>query len=157
MDIDVSVDRSGAEPTLLFTVRLAHPPARVWRSLTDSEQLSRWYPCRVELEPRLGGRIAFLMEGEAPEESIVTEFDEPRTLAYEWGGERLRWSIEPEGDGSILRLSNTILDPDWMPRTAAGWDSCLEALSTVLAGDAAPRQIGPDAAKIARYRAQLAE
>lgn len=155
MTLHVSVDRRRAEPVLLFSLRLEHSPTRIWRALTSPDELSRWYPCRVELEPRVGGRIVFFMDGEEPEESVLTECDAPRALAYEWSGERLRWSIEPDGEGSILRLSNTILDPDWMPRTAAGWDTCLEALTAVLAGDPLSPHIGPDAEKIERYRSRL--
>ncbi|WP_449279081.1 SRPBCC family protein [Leucobacter sp. GX24907] len=155
MTIHVNVDRSTDEPVLQFSLRLAHSPARVWHMLTDPDELSRWYPCRVELEPRVGGRIAFLMDDEAPDESTVTEFAEPQVLAYDWAGERLRWTIDADGAGSVLQLNNSILDPDWMPRTAAGWETCLETLSALLEGDTPVSQAGPDRAKIERYRAQF--
>ncbi|MFF3852245.1 SRPBCC family protein [Micromonospora sp. NPDC002575] len=156
MSTEVTVDRSHPEgPVLLLKRRLPHAVARVWEAVTRSEELSRWYPCRIELEPREGGRITFLFEGEEPEVSHLTEFDPPHALAYEWSGERLRWTIEPDGDGSILRLSSTVLNPDWMPRTAAGWDTCFEDLLALLAGEPATSHSGPDDAKIERYRTHL--
>jgi uncharacterized protein YndB with AHSA1/START domain len=156
MSTDVTVDRSHPDgPVLLLERRLPHPAARVWEAITRSDALSRWFPCRIELEPREGGAIPFLFDGEEPEVSRVTECDPPRALAYEWSGERLRWTIEPDGDGCVLRLSNTILDPDWMPRTAAGWDACFDDLSSLLAGERPTGRSGPDDERIARFRSQL--
>lgn len=156
MSTEVTADRSDPErPVLMIKRHLPHPASRVWDALTSPDELSRWYPCRVELEPRNGGRITFLFDGEPPEVSRITEFDPPHALSYEWGGESLRWTIEPHGDGSILRLSNTIIDPDWMPRTAAGWDTCIEDLLALLAGEPADGHSGPDEAKIERFRTQL--
>lgn len=156
MSTEVTADRSNPDqPVLLFKQYLPHPVARVWEAITNPAELSQWYPCRVELEPREGGRITFVFEDETPEVSRVTEFDPPNALAYEWSGEHLRWTVEPEGDGSILRLRNTIIDPDWMPRIAAGWNRCLEDLLAVLAGEPLPGHPGPDEATIERYRNHL--
>lgn len=154
---EATVDRSNPEgPVLLLKRYLPHSVERVWRSITDSEETSQWFPCRVEIEPREGGVIAFLFEGETPELSRITEFEPPHSLAYEWSGERLRWTVEAEGEGCILRLSNTIIDADWMPRTAAGWDTCIEGLLALLTGKPVSSASGPDEAKIAHYRDQLA-
>ena len=40
--------------------RLAHPPAKVWRAVTDPAHLVRWFPFRVEVDLRIGGEIRFL-------------------------------------------------------------------------------------------------
>ncbi|WP_341946571.1 SRPBCC family protein [Microbacterium sp. LWH11-1.2] len=157
MVTEASVDRTDPRrPVLLLTRHLPHSVERVWRSLIDSEEASRWFPCRVEIEPREGGVISFIFDGEAPEISHVSEFDPPHALAYEWSGEHLRWTVEADGDGCILRLSNTIVDPDSVPRTAAGWDTCLEDLRALLDGEAGAERSGVDEAKIAHYRAELA-
>src|SRR6266508_6752873 len=40
--------------------RLAHPPEKVWRALTDPAHLNQWYPFQATaLELRVGGRIGF--------------------------------------------------------------------------------------------------
>ncbi|MFV0533753.1 MAG: SRPBCC family protein [Cumulibacter sp.] len=156
MSTEATVDRSNPDgPALLLERRLPHAAARVWQAITQPEELGQWFPCRVELEPREGGRISFHFDGEEPEVLLVTEFDPPHALAYEWSGERLRWTVEPDGEGSILRLSNTVIDPDWMPRTAAGWDTCFEDLLALLAGEPVTGHAGPDEAKIERYRTRL--
>ncbi|WP_134321991.1 SRPBCC family protein [Cumulibacter soli] len=156
MSTEATVDRSNPDgPTLLLIRRLPHPVARVWEAITRPEELSQWYPCRIDLEPREGGRITFHFDDEVPEVSRVTEFDPPHALAYEWSGERLRWTVEPDGGGSILRLSNTVIDPDWMPRTAAGWDTCFEDLLALLTGEPVTGHSGADEVKIERYRTRL--
>lgn len=156
MFTEATVDRSDpGMPVLLLKRYLPHSVERVWESLTDSEEVSRWFPCRVEIEPRLGGVVAFFFEDEAPELSQVVECDPPHALAYEWSGERLRWTVEPDGEGCVLRLSNTIIDPDWMPRTAAGWDTCIEDLMALLAGGPISAHAGTNEAKIAHYRTLL--
>lgn len=157
MVTEASVDRTDPRrPVLLLTRRLPHSVERVWRSLTDSDEASRWFPCRVEIEPRAGGVIAFIFEGEAPELSRVSEFDPPHALAYEWSGEHLRWTLEAADGGCILRLSNTIIDSESMPQTAAGWDTCIEDLRALLDGEPGGGRSGVDEAKIAHYRAELA-
>lgn len=156
MSTEISVDRSNPdEPVLLFKRHLPHSVDRVWAAITNSEDLSQWFPCQLEIEPREGGLVTFTFEGEPPEESRVAEFDPPHVIAYVWSGEHLRWTIEPDGDGSILRLSNTIIDPDWMPRTAAGWDTCIEVLRAVLAGEPFDHITGPDETEIESYRKML--
>lgn len=140
---------------LLLKRFLPHPAERVWQAITNAEELRQWYPCRVELEPRTGGRIAFLFDDDQPEVSQVTEFDPPRALAYQWSGETLRWTIEPVDEGCILRLSNSIIDPERMSNTAAGWDTCFDDLVAVLAGVPVIGRSGPDQAKIEHYRTRL--
>jgi len=39
--------------TLRFERRLAHPPERVWRALTDPAELAIWLVAAAELEPRV--------------------------------------------------------------------------------------------------------
>lgn len=65
-------------------------------------------------------------------------------------------TVEADGEGCILRLSNTIIDAEWMPRTAAGWDTCIEDLLALLADEPICAHAGPDEAKITHYRTQLA-
>ncbi|MGH3993115.1 MAG: SRPBCC domain-containing protein [Pseudonocardiaceae bacterium] len=49
----------GGQPAVRFQRRLAHPVERVWRAVTDPEQLGSWFPCRVEVDLRPGGPMRF--------------------------------------------------------------------------------------------------
>jgi uncharacterized protein YndB with AHSA1/START domain len=109
----------------------------------------------VEIDARQGGALTLTFPGEAPETAPITEFDPPRTLAFRWAEEDLRWTLEEDGDGCVLRLSNTVVDPVWTANTAAGWDVCLDALAAALDGRARQAEAGPNEELIAHYRTVL--
>ncbi|WP_035770297.1 SRPBCC domain-containing protein [Arthrobacter castelli] len=153
MSSEITVDRTDPNNSVLLLRRsLPYSATLVWQTITDPEELVHWFPCRLEYEPREGGRIAFLFEGEEAEYSRVTEFNPPRVFAFDWSGEHLRWTVEPDGDRSVLYLSNTILDLEWMPRIAAGWDTSVEALEAHLAGEPFDHDPSDDEAKATHYR-----
>ncbi|MEQ3553369.1 SRPBCC family protein [Pseudonocardia nematodicida] len=142
-------------PVLHFARRYPHPVDRVWAALTEPGQMSRWFPCEVEIDLRVGGVITLTFPGGEQDTAEITELDPPATLAFTWAGERLRWTLQPEGDGCVLRLDNTVLDRDTTGGTAAGWDRCFEALATHLDGADVSSHAGPDEALIAHYRTVL--
>ncbi|HEX4440739.1 MAG TPA: SRPBCC domain-containing protein [Thermoanaerobaculia bacterium] len=63
---------------------------RVWRALTDSEELVRWFADGIEVEPRPGGKYRFWggrVPGAPPRERAhqrITRFDAGREIAFEW-------------------------------------------------------------------------
>jgi uncharacterized protein YndB with AHSA1/START domain len=118
-----------------FERRLAHPPEKVWRAITDPDQLASWFPADIEGDREVGGRLRFVMrEGDDGGEGEVTEHDPPRLFEYTWGGQVLRWELRPDGeDGCILVLTNTVDDRDQATWNAAGWHACLDALESLLA------------------------
>lgn len=160
MTLEVSLDNSVPRtPVLHFTRRYRHPRERVWEALTTPEGLSKWFPCDVAIDAREGGTMTLTFPGEEAEPEVVpiTEFDPPRLLAFVWSEENLRWTLEADGDECVLRLSNTIIDPEWTPRTAAGWHSCLDELEAHLDGRPQPSDAGPNHALIAHYKTHLAQ
>jgi uncharacterized protein YndB with AHSA1/START domain len=130
---------------LRFERTLRHPPERVWTALTEPGEQQSWHPTPFELEPVVGGTVAYRAEGEAPEmpDGEVTEYDPPRVLGHTWGEDRLRWELRPHDDGCVLVLTHTFEDRFKAARDAAGWHLCLDGLSDVLDGAPPPR--GDDA------------
>ncbi|MFG1638224.1 SRPBCC family protein [Pseudonocardia alni] len=153
MSIQVTVDPDG--PVLRFARRYPHPIEKVWAALTEPAQMSRWFPCEVQAEMRVGGTITLTFEGGEQDHAEITELEPPTAFGFTWADERLRWTLEPDGDGCVLRLSNTVLDPRWSANTAAGWDRCFETLAAHLGGSDLVTTTGPDEALIAHYRAVL--
>ena len=104
-----------AGPRLRFVRRVPHPPAKVWRALTEPEQLAHWFP---------GGAI----EGE------VLERQEERVLEFRWGTDLVRFELQPDGDGTQLTLLDTLEALGKAARDGAGWHVCLDELERVLDG-----------------------
>jgi uncharacterized protein YndB with AHSA1/START domain len=126
-------------PAVRFTRRYPHPAERVWAAVSEPAELRHWFPSRVELEPRAGGRIAFSGDPNLPEETsgTVLAYDPPRRLAFTWGGDELHLTVDPDGEGAVLTLLNVLEARDTAARNAAGWAVCLGELDKHLRGDAA--------------------
>lgn len=105
-----------------------HPPARVWRALTEPAALSAWLMPN-DFQPRLGHRFTFLTEPVPPHfdgvvRCEVTELDPPRRLAYTWLGgpeleTRVRFRLLPESGGTRLHFEHSGFDLDRPAHLAA--------------------------------------
>src|SRR3954469_5716115 len=96
---------------LPFERRLAHPPEKVWRAITDSDEMVHWFPARVETELKVGARMRFTFEG-ADEviDGEIVEIHRPKLFVYLWGEELLRWELVPDGSGCRLFFTHTLSD-----------------------------------------------
>lgn len=139
--MDGTFRMAGSRYVLSFERRLRHSPASVWRVLTERELLKQWFPADIEGAWEVGAKLTFAFlhgEGEGlPEEDLlgeVLEVDPPRLLVFRWGKHTIRCEVIPEGGSCRLLFSETLNDPSWAARNAAGWEMCLESLERVLAG-----------------------
>ena len=134
-------DESG-RAVLRFERRLSHSPERVWNALIERDELVKWHPTPFELESEVAGAVEYFTVENSPEMPVgaVTEYDPPRVLAHTWGEDLLRWEIEPRDDGCVLVLTQTFDDRFKAARDAAGWDLCLDALTSALEGSPAPHR-----------------
>jgi uncharacterized protein YndB with AHSA1/START domain len=121
---------------LRFERRLAHPPEKVWRAVTEPAELAHWFPAAIEGDRKVGAKLRFIHPGgEGPTlEGEVTEFDPPRVFAYTWGESLLRLELRPDGEGCILVFSQTFDERPSAASFAVGWESCLDALAKALDG-----------------------
>ena len=92
--------------------RYDHSVERVWRAITDPDELRHWFPGTLE----------------------VTESDPPRLLAGTWYEDNLRFELRPDGDGCVLTLSDTFEEIGKAARDAAGWHVRLDQLERALDG-----------------------
>jgi uncharacterized protein YndB with AHSA1/START domain len=124
--------------TLRFERQLNHSQDRVWRAVTDPQELRAWFPAEVIYEQRPGAPMQFDFGGEHgldvwPGE--VLEFDPPRAFAFLWGEDTLRFELAPAGDGTRLVFTHAFdHEPGKPARDAAGWEACFEAFDALLAG-----------------------
>ncbi|HEX3512074.1 MAG TPA: SRPBCC family protein [Solirubrobacteraceae bacterium] len=130
-------DREG-RVVLRFERSLPHAPERVWQALISVDELTAWHPTPFELEPSPGGTVRFRADLGGPEmpQGKVLAYDPPRTLAYTWGEDELRFTLTATGERCLLVLEHTFEDRMKAARDAAGWELCLRALERALAGEA---------------------
>jgi uncharacterized protein YndB with AHSA1/START domain len=134
-------------PAVRFVRRYPHSPERVWAAVSEPVGLEHWFPSRVELQARVGGRITFRDDPNLPAQTsgTVLVYDPPKRLAFTWGGDELHLSVEPDGDGAVLTLLNVLAARDTAARNAAGWAVCLAELDKYLREGAADGPHSPTA------------
>lgn len=141
--------------TLTFTRWFAHPADKVWRAVTEEEHLVQWFPQRIKGEWKAGASLRFEMEGGDGFDGEIVQFDPPNIVEIMWGTDRLRIEVRPDGDGSVLVLSDTFAELGKAARDGAGWHECLERLEADLDG-AAQRERGEGWVELfERYKREL--
>jgi len=89
-------------------------------------------------------------------ENRVTRAEAPKLLEYTWGGNELRWELEPLGGGTRLTLWHNI-DRRFISWGAAGWHICIDVLDRLLGGEPIGRIAGPAAMQIDGWQKLTAE
>lgn len=141
------VRKEGDKWTLVVVRELRHSPEKVWQALTDPASLREWAPFDADRSLAAVGPAKLSTVGTpTPQisETQVTRADAPNLLEYNWGGNDLRWTLEPLGDGTRLTLWHNI-DRNFIAMGAAGWHICLDVLERFVAGDPIGRIVGGDA------------
>ncbi|NTX17025.1 SRPBCC family protein [Myxococcus sp. CA056] len=141
------IQKEGEKWTLVVVRDLSHPPEKVWRAITQPEHLREWAP--FDSDRNLGSvGTAKLSTVGAPTQMVaetqIKRADEPRLLEYSWGGQDLRWELEPQGAGTRLTLWHNI-NRGFIAMGAAGWHICFDVMDRLLAGQPIGRLVGPDA------------
>ncbi len=145
---DVDCLTGDQEWTLVFVRDLRHPPEKVWAALTDPDQVGKWAPYTVDRSLATPGDLTLTMVGgDTPQElpATVGRAEAPTLLEYSWGTSLLRWELAATGTGTRLTLRQTVEDPDWVPKVAAGWHLCIVVAEHLLAGQPIEPIRGEDA------------
>src|SRR5207302_6359226 len=89
------VRKDGEKWTLVLVRDLSHPPAKVWKALTEPEHLREWAPFDADRSLGAAGTTAKLSTVGAPTpyvtESQVKRADAPKVLEFNWGQFDIRW------------------------------------------------------------------
>ena len=119
-------------------------PETVFEFFVDAEKMLRWMGVDGELDARPGGVFsveitpAWLAVGE------FTEVDRPRLVAFTWGWEGgpvapgsslVRVTLEPDGNGTVVRLRHSGLPNEEMLEShKGGWEHFLARLQIAATG-----------------------
>ncbi|MER8073501.1 SRPBCC domain-containing protein [Streptomyces sp. NPDC094034] len=122
---------------------IAHPPATVWRALTDPELHARWWAAG-DVRPVVGHRFTLDMGQWGQQSCEVLAVEPERLLRYSFAPGSLdttiTWQLHPEGTGTRLFLEHAGFDLESpLGRTAfegmgGGWPSILGRVEPALAG-----------------------
>jgi uncharacterized protein YndB with AHSA1/START domain len=143
-------------PVLRIERRLAHPPQKVWRAITDPAHLSRWYPFQAtEIDLRVGGMIRFDDGQGMAMDAVITELDPPRVFAFSEhapaemsreSDDLVHFELRRDGAGCLLIFTHTFDDRPAAASYASGWHTCLDALGMVL--DDRPIEVAHSSAEL---------
>ena len=152
--------QEGPNWTLILVRELRHSPEKVWEALTDPVHLREWAPFDADGSLGTVGTTVKLTTVGAPKphitETKVTRADAPRALEYKWGGNEMRWELEPVAGGTRLTLWTSI-NRHFIAMGAAGWHICFDVLDQLIAGQPIGRRVGPSSMKFPGFQRLYAE
>lgn len=130
--------------TLHYERLLAHPREKVWRALTESEHLRHWMPADIVGERRAGAALELPFWPEHVERYDIEQpvmdgeilvWDPPSVFEFTWDVDRLRFELSAVPEGTQLRFTTWLRDPDAPTEgAAAGYHTCLDELAALLDG-----------------------
>jgi len=100
---------------------LPFPVERVWKALTDAEELCKWAQT-TDFRPQVGATYHDYDEPNEHWDGImrgeVLEVEPPRRLLVTWnsggdGPHRIEWTLAPTREGTRLRVRHSRFAPDW--------------------------------------------
>jgi uncharacterized protein YndB with AHSA1/START domain len=117
------------------------PVARVWKALTDVDQMREWYFDLKEFKPQVGFEFEFVVEHEGHSYHHlcrVTDVVSEKKIAYTWcykgepGDSLVTFELFPDGNKTRLKLTHTGIET--FPKTPAYARKNFEAGWTAIIG-----------------------
>ena len=129
-----------------ITQRIDAAPERVFRALTDADELTRWFASSAESDARTGGEyvLRFEFDDEAKNHTYAGQYDEivpMERVRYPWNGRfgdtTVEFALRPADRGTEL----TLIHSGWTEAAEEarqmheqGWAFFLDNLERYLAG-----------------------
>jgi uncharacterized protein YndB with AHSA1/START domain len=142
----VAIGSAGPSDVLVSReIRIHATPPTVFEFLIDPAKLVRWMGTDAVLHPRPGGAYHVNVNGHETVSGRFVEVVPFTRVVFTWGWDEGALStppgssiveimLEPDGEGTCLRLTHRDLAPDMRPFHLAGWHHYLSRLAVVAAG-----------------------
>ena len=122
--------------------KLSHPPAKVWRALTQGALMEEWL-MKNEFQPVVGHRFNFRAEPNPHWDGIidceVLVVEPHERLSYSWNSMGLKsivtWTLTPLQGGVLLRMEQSGFGPDQEQNYRGamyGWKRFIDGLERVV-------------------------
>lgn len=132
-------------PHVEKTMQLSAAPARVWRAITEADEIAAWFPETILWEARTGGEGWFGWEEHGRYAVRIEAFDPPKFMAWRWArnpdapldetySTLVEWTLTPREDGgTTLHLRESGFENEQSrSENDDGWDSELGELLELL-------------------------
>jgi uncharacterized protein YndB with AHSA1/START domain len=131
-------------------VRIAARPDTVFPFFTDPALMTQWMGVSATLDPRPGGEFHVNVTGTDLARGTYVAVEPPRRVVFTWGWESdtspvppgsstVEVTLEPDGDGTLVRLVHRDLPEPAREPHGRGWAHYLERLTVAApGGDAGP-------------------
>lgn len=143
-------DHNAPMRSIVIEREIAHPPAKVWRALTQTPLIEEWL-MKNDFEPVAGHTFNFratpMPYWNGVVDCQVLEIEPNSRLSYSWNssGEEaatglktvVTWTLSPTNGGTLLRMEQTGFRPDQEANYQGanyGWQRNLESLERVVEG-----------------------
>ena len=135
------------------------PPSKVFKAITDPQQLTQWFPDVAFIDPKIGGKISFKFSKSNPDNVIqdhiiegeIIELEKNKKIAYTWGQQdnsefpltQVSWNLEKIGIGMtrVIIIHRGFTDEKLMNTYSDGWSWFMGRLS-IFATPKQPVNIG---------------
>ena len=106
----------------MFTIEKTYnaPAAKVWRAITDKDQMKQWYFDIAEFKPEVGFEFQFAGQGGEGQKYLhlcrITEVIPEKKLSHTWqydglpGSSVVTWELFSEGDSTRVKLTHEGLE-----------------------------------------------
>jgi uncharacterized protein YndB with AHSA1/START domain len=154
----VAVDQPEVATVVEREIRIAARPETVFEFFTDPEKMILWKGRQADLDPQRGGIYRVEMGDQIVARGEYVEIDPPTRVVFTWGWEgqeagsnavppgssRVEVTLEPDGEGTLVRLRHLDLPEETRQIHGEGWDLYLGRLAVAASGG----DPGPDPAGV---------
>ena len=122
--------------------KLSHPPAKVWRALTQGALMEEWL-MKNDFQPVVGHRFNFRSEPNPHWDGIidceVLTVEPNQRLVYSWNAlglvSTVTWTLTPAAGGVLLRMEQEGFKPEQEQEyrgATYGWKHFMDGLERIL-------------------------
>lgn len=96
------------------------PVDKVWKALTDNNEIKQWYFQLKEFKPEIGFKFEFSGGADDGPQYLhlckITQLVEGKKIAYTWrydglpGNSEVNWELFEQGNKTLLKLTHTALE-----------------------------------------------